>query len=128
MYVINPALIYLSEVASSLKRISIIIFVFLLISCAVVTIVGFFNILVNMEYGPDDRDYKRGIEALNISKKLIIPLVISFMLTIVIPSKETIYKMIVSILVTYENIDMTTETIKEAFDHAIDKLGELKGE
>lgn len=128
MYVINPALIYLSEVASSLKSISIIIFVFLLIGYAVVTIVGFSNILENMEYGPDDRDYKRGIEALNISKKLIIPLVISFVLTIVVPSKEAIYKMIVANLVTYENVDMTTETIEEAFDHVIDKLGELKGE
>lgn len=128
MYVINPALIYLSEVANSLKIMSIIIFVFLLLGYAVVTIVGFYNILENMEYGQDDRDYKRGIEALNISKKLIVPLVISFMLTIVVPSKETIYKMIVTNMVTYENVDMTTETLEEAFDHVIDKLGELKGE
>ena len=128
MYVINPVLIYLSEVANSLKCISIIIFVFLLLGYAVVTIIGFYNILENMEYGADDRDYKRGIEALNISKKLIIPIVISFVLTIVVPSKETIYKMIVSNLVTYENVDMTTETIEEAFDHVIDKLEELKGE
>lgn len=128
MCVINPALIYLSEVANSLKIMSTIIFILLLLGYAVVTIVGFYNILENMEYGQDDCDYKRGIEALNISKKLIIPLVISFMLTIVVPSKETIYKMMISNLVTYENVDMTTETLEEAFDHVIDKLEELKGE
>lgn len=128
MYVINPALIYLSEVADSLKTISTYILIFLFIGFAIMVIMGLSNILENMKYGPDDNDFEKGMEALNISKKLIIPLVITFVLTIVVPSKETIYKMIVANLVTYENVDLTTETLEEAFDHIIDKLGELKGE
>ena len=128
MYVINPALIYLSEVADSLRYIATIVFAFLLIGSAVMIIIGLGNILENMKFGPDDDDFKKGMEALNISKKLIIPLVIAFVLTIVVPSKETIYEMIVANLVTYENVDLTTETLEEAFDHIIDKLGELKGE
>lgn len=41
---------------------------------------------------------------------------------IAIPSKETIYKMLVSKYVTYENIDKATDTIKDGVDYIFEKL------
>lgn len=53
---------------------------------------------------------------------------ILLMLSIFIPSEKTIYKMMVANIATYENIDLTAETIEDAFDHVIDKLIELGGD
>lgn len=128
MYVVSPVLIYLSDVADYLKGIFVIAFLLSLIGFIVMVVAGLANILTNMRYGPNDHEYKKGLMELNISKKFIIPLAITSILVIVVPSKQTVYKMMVANLVTYENVDLTTETIEEAFDHAIDKLMELKGE
>lgn len=62
------------------------------------------------------------------AQKCIVPLVILLMLSIFIPSEKTIYKMMVANITTYENIDLTAETIEDAFDHVIDKLIELGGD
>lgn len=50
------------------------------------------------------------------------------MLSIFIPSEKTLYKMMVANIATYENIDLTAETIEDAFDHVINKLIELEGD
>ena len=44
------------------------------------------------------------------------------------PERKTLYKMMVANIATYENIDLTAETIEDAFDHVIDKLIELGGD
>lgn len=57
-----------------------------------------------------------------ISKISIIPLIISTVMCIAIPSKDTMYKMLVAKYVTYENIDKATDTIKDGVDYIFDKL------
>jgi hypothetical protein len=73
----------------------------------------------------DDDEYKVATKLLNWGRKCIVPLVISLILSVFIPSEKTIYKMMVANVATYENIDLTADTIEEAFDHVIDKLVEL---
>ena len=51
-----------------------------------------------------------------ISKISIISLIISSVMCIAIPSKDTMYKMLVAKYVTYENIDKATDTIKDGVD------------
>lgn len=41
---------------------------------------------------------------------------------VVIPSEETMYKMLVAQYVTYENVDKATESIKEGVDYIFKKL------
>ena len=57
-----------------------------------------------------------------ISKISIIPLIISSVMCIAIPSKDTMYKMLVAKYVTYENIDKAADTIKDGVDYIFDKL------
>lgn len=63
-----------------------------------------------------------------ISKISIISLIISSVMCIAIPSKDTMYKMLVAKYVTYENIDKATDTIKDGVDYIFDKLDGDKGE
>ena len=61
-----------------------------------------------------------------ISKISIIPLIISTVMCIAIPSKDTMYKMLVAKYVTYENINKATDTIKDGVDYIFDKLDDDK--
>lgn len=69
-----------------------------------------------------------GVKFLNWAQKCIVPLAIALVLFAFIPSEKTLYKMMVANVATYENIDLTAETIEDAFDHVIDKLIELGGD
>ena len=58
----------------------------------------------------------------NVLKKLLIVFAISMGGVVVIPSEETMYKMLVAQYVTYENVDKATESIKEGVDYIFKKL------
>ena len=81
--------------------------------------------IMNASYGEDDSYYKEGLALKAAAKKLMIPFIIAFSINIFVPSENTVYKMMVANLATYENIDIAADTIEEAFDHVIDKLVEL---
>ena len=55
-------------------------------------------------------------------KLSVIPIVISSVMYVAIPSKDTMYKMLVAKYVTYENIDKATDTIKDGVDYIFEKL------
>lgn len=60
-------------------------------------------------------------KVLNIS---ICVFIVSCIVNIVIPSKETMYTMMVASYVTYENVDYATDTIKDSVDYIFDKFNE----
>ena len=123
-HVINPMLFYWCSVSDTVKALAIIAAIMLIIVCLVFLFVGAFHIGEAFNYGggEDSDDYKVGVKFLNWAQKCIVPLVILLMLSIFIPSEKTIYKMMVA------NIDLTAETIEDAFDSVIDKLIELGGD
>lgn len=129
-YVINPMLFYWFSVSDTAKAFAIIAAIMLIVACLIILFIGAFHIGEAFNYGGDEDsdDYKIGIKFLNWAKKCIVPLVILLMLSIFIPSEKTLYKMMVANIATYENIDLTAETIEDAFDHVIDKLIELGGD
>lgn len=129
-YVINPMLFYWCSVSDTAKDFAIIAAIMLIVACLIILFIGAFHIGEAFNYGDgeDSDDYKIGIKFLNWAKKCIVPLVILLMLSIFIPSEKTLYKMMVANIATYENIDLTAETIEDAFDHVIDKLIELGGD
>lgn len=126
-YVVNPMLFYWSSVLDTAKAFSIVGAIVISILWLVCFISGVGNIAYVLSYGgnEDSDDYKMGIKFLKWAQKCIVPLVISLTLSIFIPSEKTIYKMMVANVATYENIDLTADTIEDAFDHVIDKLVEL---
>lgn len=126
-HVISPMWFYLCEVSDSIKFIAISGVIVVGLVLAGLLLFGFGFIAANVGYGEEDSDYKLGVALVKIAEKVMIPLAITLVLAVVIPSKETLYKMMVADVATYENIDLTTQTIEEAFDHVIDKLVELGG-
>lgn len=129
-HVINPMLFYWCSVSDTAKALAIIATIMLLVVCLVFLFVGAFHIGEAFNYGggEDSNDYKVGIKFLNWAQKYIVPLVVLLMLSIFVPSEKTLYKMMVANIATYENVDLTAETIEDAFDHVIDKLIELGGD
>ena len=126
-HVINPMLFYWCSVSDFAKAVSILSSIIIGIACLICFGIGAFCIgdWADSECGKDDDEYKVATKLLNWGRKCIVPLVISLILSVFIPSEKTIYKMMVANVVTYENIDLTADTIEEAFDHVIDKLVEL---
>lgn len=57
-------------------------------------------------------------------KRTAIALVISTLGLTFIPTKETMYKMLVANFVTYENVETATNAIKDSVDYIFEKLDE----
>lgn len=129
-HVINPVLFYWCSVSDTVKALTIVATIILIIVCLVFLFIGAFHIGEALNYGGSENSngYKVGVKFLNWARKCSIPLVIALVLFAFIPSEKTLYKMMVANVATYENIDLTAETIEDAFDHVIDKLIELGGD
>lgn len=129
-HVINPMWFYLCSVSDTVKALTIVAAIILIIVCLIFLFIGAFHIGEALNYGgsEDSNGYKVGVKFLNWVRKCSIPLVIALVLFAFIPSEKTLYKMMVANVATYDNIDLTAETIEDAFDHVIDKLIELGGD
>ena len=120
MAIINPWIFYLIDILSSLKGISLTVIVLAILGLITT---GLVMVIAKVDSFYDD-DSARFITLLIKSlKKLLIVLCISFGVYTVIPSEETMYKMLVAQYVTYENVDKATETIKDGVDYIFKKLG-----
>lgn len=129
-HVINPMLFYWYSVSDTVKALAIIAAIMLIVVCLVFLFIGAFHIGEALNYGGGENSngYKVGVKFLNWARKCSVPLAIALVLFAFIPSEKTLYKMMIANVATYENIDLTAETIENAFDHVIDKLIELEGD
>lgn len=112
MPIINPWLFYLIDLLGGIKSIN----VFFLAGLIVVLSISIPIYIVEIDEGLFTKKF---------FKYMVISVVISCIVMLVIPSKETIYKMVVAKNVTYENVEIASETIKDSVDYIIDKM---KGE
>ena len=120
MPVISPWLFYVIDLLDKLRETAIIVFWIIVVT---VLVVGLFSLL-ECEYWEDEIIQKLK-KALKFS---VIPIVISSVMYIAIPSKDVTYKMLVAKYVTYENIDKATDTIKDGVDYIFEKLDVNKGD
>ena len=114
MSVISPWLFYIIDLLDKLREVAIIVF---WITVVTILITGFIALLEG-EYW-EDKIIQKLKKALKLS---VIPIVISSVMYVTIPSKDVMYKMLVSKYVTYENIDKATNTIKDGVDYIFEKL------
>jgi len=115
-YLINPIWFYLIGLLSNIKAICDIVFIILFSLFGLVV----FFIALELTCGNLNKD--EIIEKKKLVKKIAIPLLISILVLCVIPSEETCYKMIVSSVVTSENIDKVESTIKDSVDYIFEKM------
>lgn len=106
-HIISPWLFYAVEIASDAELV-----LFIAVMCFVAAFVFMLFLC--------DEDAKFG----RFLKPLFAGLVVSVVLLTVIPSEETIYKMVAADFVTYENVEKGGEAIKEMFDYVVDKVKE----
>lgn len=115
--IINPWLIYLINLFDNLNvLLSAVLF---LLGCAVATllIIWFFNSM--------DRNDNCIVACKKCLKKLIIWLCVSSLLFTAIPSKDTMYTMIVLDNVTTDNIQTIGKTGKDVVDYIIDQIDKV---
>lgn len=109
MPIINPWLFYLIDLFGGIKSINM----FVLIELIVVLSISILIHIVEIDEGFFTKKY---------FKYMAISVVISCIVMLVIPSKETMYKMVVAQNVTYENVEIASETIKDSVDYIIEKM------
>lgn len=122
MYYINPIWFYLIGVVDELKGAEIAV-------CIISASIGLFSIFpILMNY--DVLDFKHLDDGsktlLKVFKTCAITIVITVILAIFTPSSRTCEKMLISSVVTHENVESTKEDAKEFVDYLFEKIEELE--
>ena len=118
-YIINPAWFYWANVADTLKVVSIVLFIISAVSLVISGIMA----LVNKDFGEEDNDYKT---AKRFFKLCCVVLVAVGLLVVFIPDKKTLIEMQIARYATYENAEITIDTIKGAVDYIVEAMNQLK--
>ena len=125
-YIINPFIFYLSNFLDNFSTLSVIVF-----SISLVAAISF-GIFLCYEINDNNCFECEGNETplIKLLKKMLkistITLIITATLMTLIPSEETIDKMIISSFITKENIEGAKKDAKELVDYIVEKAAELK--
>lgn len=112
--IINPIWFYLIGVSSNLQIACTVIAFFTL-----VIVIGVLMYQILEDIGTDFKGWG--------SKLLIIGIICTF-ISILMPSKETCYQMMVASFITKENIEITAKAGKEAIDYIVNSIDKLLDE
>ena len=104
--------LYLIEVLHNLDVINNFIFITL----------GFVVFVSSVMYVIDE--YARETINKNKSKFVLIAFAASFLITVLVPTKDTMYKMLIASYVTTDNIQIVNEAIKTNLQDYLNMLGE----
>lgn len=122
--IISPWIFYLINVFVNLQGAMMIIIIFSgigIIAFGVFTIIAACN---------DDEDEDEEEEIFHMFlkwlKRSTIIFLISLTILLLIPSKETMYTMLVADQVTYENVDALGDSAKDTVDYIFDKIEEVQ--
>ena len=125
-YIINPWFFYFASLLDSFWTLaSIVLFL------AIIGTVGFGIWWVMEAYNSDffvhdDNEPPFAKFCKKMIKSSVIATIISAVLMVVVPTEETVDKMMISSFVTKENIEKTKEEAKEIVDYITEKAIELK--
>ena len=114
MPIINPMYLYLIEVLHNLDALNHLIFV----------VLGFVVFSCGCMYLIDDC----AREAINENKSKVAMLLVAFgissIIAVLVPTKDTMYKMLIASYVTTDNIQIVNEAIKTNLQDYLNMLGE----
>lgn len=115
--IINPWIFYWAEVSETMKIVSLLLLVAIIIG----------GVIIFMIYG-SDIDFENETENRKFFKRLRLTIVMALFFlicTIIIPSEETIYKMTIASYVTEDNYHKGKKEVKELIDYICDKIKEI---
>lgn len=121
-YIINPIIFYVMDMVAEIKGLLIVIGAvtgFIALTFAV------YSFLADEKLYSSETEYDETKKRLKKLTKRFLTICIIFMsIQAILPSEETSAKMIVSSVVTEENIDTATTTLKDTIDYVIEKMKE----
>ena len=124
-YIINPWFFYLSNLSDNFQTLSICVFI--------IAIIAMISFIIWMYTAIDDGSFESEDSELPLTKFLkkmakisAVATIVSAILMSVLPSEETINKMVISSFITKENIEIAKTGGKELVDYIVEKAAELK--
>lgn len=113
--IINPLWFYLIGVSSNLQ-----------IVCTIIAVFAFIFVFIGVLMYPILEDI--GTDFKGWGPKLMITGIVCTFISVLTPSKEACYQMMVASFITKENIEITAEVGKEAIDYVVDSIDKLLDE
>lgn len=115
--IINPWWFYLSDVVETIDFVFTLFAAFGAVGCMV-----FFSCIVgNAEYTDRETMQKNW----SILRKCVIITVVVLLTAIIVPTRDTVYKMFAASLVTHENIQIVGESATDVVDYIVEKIDEV---
>lgn len=123
--IINPWSIYLINVLSGLK-IFFIVTVVAAIFIGIGSAIYFLTVIADPYYDEDDeKDQNKILNIKKCFKKSIVGLIISALLVVITPSKDTMYTMLALDNLTTDNIQAIGKTGKDVIDYVSDQIDKI---
>ena len=126
-YIINPSWFYWLGVVESMRYFMIAAFIISIALIVVSLIIIPVNIYMIREFPDMSDDERKTVQFFTkVLKIAIAALVISGLILMFVPSKETLIEMMIAKQATYENATWTVDTLKSAVDYVIQAIQSLK--
>lgn len=114
---INPWWFYLTDVVETIDFVFTLFAAFGVVSCMV-----FFACIVGYDECTDEETIQKNW---GIFKKFVITTMVFLLTAIIVPARDTVYKMFAASLVTHENIQIVGESATDVVDYIVEKIDEV---
>ena len=126
-YIINPSWFYWLGVVESMRHFMVAAFIVSIVVVVVSAIIIPMNISMIREFPDMSDDERKTVQFFTKALKIAIAaLVISGLILMFVPSKETLIEMMIAKQATYENATWTLDALKSAVDYVIQAIQSLK--
>ena len=126
-YIINPSWFYWLGVVESMRYFMIAAFIISIAAIIVAIIIVPVDMRMIRDFPDMSDDERKSVQFFTkVLKAAIWALVISGLILLFVPSKETIIGMMIAKQATYENATWTLDALKSAVDYVIQAIQSLK--
>lgn len=115
--IINPWWFYLSDVVETIDFVSMLFAAFGVVGC----LIACFWLAECAEYEDEKTMHKNWV----LFKKIAITTMVFLLIAIIVPARDTVYKMFAASLVTHENIQIVGESATDVVDYIVEKIDEV---
>ena len=126
-YIINPSWFYWLGVVESMRYFMIAAFIISIAAIIVAIIIVPVDMRMIRDFPDMSDDERKSVQFFTkVLKAAIWALVISGLILMFVPSKETLIEMMIAKQATYENATWTLDALKSAVDYVIQAIQSLK--
>jgi hypothetical protein len=125
-YIINPSWFYWLQVLSAVRVIFIVAMVISIIAAIGTAIGAIYNYCEWKDCGYDDNE-QYFHTCIKVIKPCVIVAIITTLIVIFMPSKDTMISMMIAKFATKTNAQWTLDALKSAVDYVIQGIQKLKG-